>query len=476
VFCNGADTCSGGSCSVHAGDPCAGGIECNATCNEAADNCFAPAGTACADDGNVCTNDQCTGAGTCAHPGNTAPCDDGLFCNGADTCSGGSCSVHAGDPCTGGGDCRSTCTEATDSCLAPAATACADDGNVCTNDQCDASGTCTHPNNTAPCNDGVFCNGADTCSGGSCSVHAGDPCAAGGECAGTCNEAADSCFAPSGTACRDDGNPCTIDVCGAGACTHPAGNAGAICRAATGECDLAETCDGTTPRCPADQTEPDGTACDDDNLCTDHDVCAGGVCGGAGVTCDLCEQCDPSVGCVDGPRDACRQPMRPFDSRLQIRDRPQDGGDQVTWKWFDGEATSPADLGSPVTHDDYAFCIYDGASSLISRIRAPAGGICGDALCWTPRGSQWSPTGYRYFDREGTPDGLGTLVIQSGDNGRAAAMVKGKGPNLVMPADWPLSLPLRVQLQATNGTCWEATYSDAGVIRYTGTAFDGRSD
>src|SRR5205085_11611277 len=70
VFCNGADTCAGGSCTVHPGDPCTGGAECNVTCNEGAGNCFDPSGTACTDDGNVCTNDQCNGAGTCAHPNN----------------------------------------------------------------------------------------------------------------------------------------------------------------------------------------------------------------------------------------------------------------------------------------------------------------------------------------------------------------------------------------------------------------------
>ena len=139
-------------------------------------------GTACTDDGNVCTDDTCDGAGACAHPANTAPCDDGLYCNGADTCSGGTCTVHAGDPCAGGAECNSSCQEATDTCFDTSGTACTDDGNVCTDDTCDGAGACAHPTNTAPCDDGLYCNGADTCSGGACSVHAGDPCAGGAEC------------------------------------------------------------------------------------------------------------------------------------------------------------------------------------------------------------------------------------------------------------------------------------------------------
>ncbi|HIF62769.1 MAG TPA: hypothetical protein EYQ35_01260, partial [candidate division UBP10 bacterium] len=67
LFCNGSDTCSGGSCSNHAGDPCSGGSECNATCNEAAGNCFDTVNTPCSDDAITCTADVCDGAGTCGH-------------------------------------------------------------------------------------------------------------------------------------------------------------------------------------------------------------------------------------------------------------------------------------------------------------------------------------------------------------------------------------------------------------------------
>ena len=188
LFCNGADTCSGGSCQ-HAGDPCAGGSECNSSCQETTDTCYDTAGTVCTDDGNVCTDDTCDGAGACGHPVNTAPCDDLLFCNGADTCSGGDCTVHAGDPCVGGAECNSSCQEASDTCYDTAGTACTDDGNVCTDDTCDGAGACGHPDNTAPCDDTLFCNGTDTCSGGACVDHSGDPCTL----PEVCDEGSDQC-------------------------------------------------------------------------------------------------------------------------------------------------------------------------------------------------------------------------------------------------------------------------------------------
>src|SRR5207249_8103446 len=68
-----------------------------------------------------------------------------------------------------------------------------------------------------------------------------------------------------GTTCTDDGIVCTADVCngtvGAPACTHAAGNAGTVCRAAVGPCDVAETCTGTSTACPADAIQPAGAVC-----------------------------------------------------------------------------------------------------------------------------------------------------------------------------------------------------------------------
>jgi len=58
--------------------------------------------SACADDGNPCTNDQCDGAGHCAHPNNTNLCDDGDACTINDVCSGGSCAgTPSSDPLCG---------------------------------------------------------------------------------------------------------------------------------------------------------------------------------------------------------------------------------------------------------------------------------------------------------------------------------------------------------------------------------------
>jgi hypothetical protein len=147
------------------------------------------------------------------------------------------------------------------------------------------SGECTGPSTCDPvngcsaaptndggsCDDGLFCNGADTCNAGACDQHAGDPCTGGADCQNVCDEGADSCNTPASTSCTDDGNACSTDVCdGSGACTHPAGNAGAVCDPASGVCEQDAVCDGVTTVCPANPTLPDA---DNDGDCDAIDTC-----------------------------------------------------------------------------------------------------------------------------------------------------------------------------------------------------------
>jgi cysteine-rich repeat protein len=138
----------------------------------------------------------------------STPCGNGVVDFG-ETCDDGN--LEAGDCCS------PLCQ------LDAAGAACAGDGNPCTQDACDGAGACLHAARTGPCDDGVFCNGADACEDGECRLHAGDPCAGGGECDAACDEAAGSCAAPAGAGCTDDGDLCTVDACdGAGTCTHVA--------------------------------------------------------------------------------------------------------------------------------------------------------------------------------------------------------------------------------------------------------------
>lgn len=258
------------------------GCDCRDTCDEDNDTCNLPAGTAC-DDGNVCSDSVCDGAGDCVFEDfNSAPCDDLNFCNGADTCVAGECTGHAGNPCD-------TDPE-TDNCF----------------ESCDnTTRTCTaiNPNGTA-CSDGVFCNGLETCTAGVCGSSDGDPCTidtGNSNCMESCDEDTDSCTAPNPnlTPC-DDGLFCTGDNwCVGGVCS---GQAGDPCVINVNNANCAESCDEDSDSCTANN--PNGTACTDGLFCTGTEICTNGVCGSS--TGDPCttnpfdENCHESCNEVAG--------------------------------------------------------------------------------------------------------------------------------------------------------------------------------
>jgi uncharacterized delta-60 repeat protein len=423
-YLGGTAPCGNGT--LDAGEACDDGNFTSGDC--CSPHCtFESVGTTCADDANGCTSDVCDGAGACTHPANAASCDDGLFCNGSDTCAAGTCAAHAGDPCAGGAECARSCDETADTCNAPAGTPCTDDGSACSADVCSGSGACTHPaahagtecrTATGECDVAETCTGAspqcpadghvsdgsactgdalpcttDLCGGGAC-VHApgnaGAICrSTSGECdvAETCSGSSPDCPADAhvadGIACTPDTLPCSTDACSSGACRHAPGNAGTICRAASGECDVAEACTGASPECPADATVLDGTVCTSDaRICT-ADVCGEGICthppGNAGSTCraaagecDVAEQCDgTSATCptderapagtactpdaaictadvCDGATTACTHPAANAGSVCRAAARACDVAETC-----DGEtATCPADTGVPDTDAD----------------------------------------------------------------------------------------------------------------------------
>jgi Disintegrin/Reprolysin (M12B) family zinc metalloprotease len=95
------------------------------------------------------------------------------------------------------------------------------------------------------CGDGVVeASEACACGFANCSPE-GDPC---------CNGA--TCTLVSGAACS-----ARQSCCSAQCQIRPAG---AACRSATGQCDVAEACSGVSGSCPVDSLQPTGLACNDD--------------------------------------------------------------------------------------------------------------------------------------------------------------------------------------------------------------------
>lgn len=228
-----------------------------------------------------------------------------------------------------------------------------------------------------------------------------------------------------------------------------------------GSIDAGETCDdgnAASGDCcsSACQLEVAGTTC------TSPSPCLQATCDGAGV----CNVAIPS---------GCKQ-STPLKSTLKVSITPGEPDENLLiWKWKVGVETLLGELGSPLTTDDYRLCGFDPgaapAASVLFNVLAPAAATCPTGPCWKALGTK----GFRYRNKTLAFSGVETLLAKSGATGKAAARIKAKGANLTPPA-LPLPLPVLVQLQVENGTCFETTFSTAGLIASDSESFRGRAD
>ena len=335
--CQGNSVCNGqGSCKTALGKPCSGSAQCvSGVCGVDA----------------VCCDSLCTAtcrsclvpgkAGTCSlvpagkmDAAATVPCAGTLACDGK-----GSCQLGPGQACTGSAMC------ATGLCV---------DGVCCLTDckgtcmSCAVSGsagTCSNvPAGLPDASASIPCTGSSKCDGkGACTLAAGQPCKAGGECtSGHCVDGVCCASACTGTckSCSVAGSP--------GVCANVPQNKPDT--SASIPCGGTKTCDGAGA-CKAAAGQPcaggaacggshcvDGVCCDTacDKACmscavsgslgscsfnlaqtaakTDcpgkHPKCSG-LCDGAGqcgypsmsTSCGACQACDGSGGCTLTPLD-----------------------------------------------------------------------------------------------------------------------------------------------------------------------------
>ncbi|MCH7870986.1 MAG: S8 family serine peptidase [Planctomycetes bacterium] len=285
LFCNGSETCVGGSCQAGTAVDCSDGIGCtDDSCNEVTHSCDSTANNANCDDGLFCngsetcdsaldcqagiavncddgvgcTDDSCNeGTDSCDNVANDASCDNGVFCDGAETCD-------AVFDCQGGSP---------PSC---------DDGVGCTDDSCNgATDSCDNVPNDANCpDDGQFCNGTESCDSGADCVSSGDPCTGGD----VCNEATDTCD-PS--TCNNNGtcdagedcNNCSADCISGTSSGASCGNG--VCEAGDGE-----DCVSCPDDCNGKQNgKPSGRFCCGDGDGENPVPCSDSACTGGGNTC-----------------------------------------------------------------------------------------------------------------------------------------------------------------------------------------------
>jgi len=168
---------------------------------------------------------------------------------------------------------------------------------------------------------------------------------------------------------------------------------------------------------------------------------------------------DPEI-CSAAPKTGCGQ--SPHVGLNVMRNPVRAANDRLSWRWLIGEATSLGDYGDPTADTDYALCIYDGDTTLQTETAAPAPGT--DSLVVSidaPAGAGWV-TGKRdsgfFYSSSGTPDGLRSLVLLTGDEGLATVTLSGRGgAELGLDAVDAVD-PDRVisQVQNSDGGCWGA--------------------
>ncbi len=166
------------------------------------------------------------------------------------------------------------------------------DGEPCSSGAACLSGFCV---------DGVCCGSA--CGGDNPSDCQACSIEAGASADGVCETLGSS------VECRPEAGDCDVaESCDGSSVSCPDDEVlggGTVCRAAAGDCDVAESCSGSSPLCPTDQFEPASTECrasagecDPAENCTGSgsscpaDLKSTGVCRAAAGPCDLAEHCD----------------------------------------------------------------------------------------------------------------------------------------------------------------------------------------
>ncbi len=358
--CNGSGTCVAGSTVTCAGptNSCDGGKVCNPSTGACIDAPDPAAGTACENNGNLCSIEKCNGSGSCVFSSNvtcsgpTGPCDGGKTCNpstGAcidapDPAAGTSCDLDSNlctvDKCNGTGQCvlNSTvtcapavppceggqvCVPATGLCQnqpdAPTSTVCQADSSQCTIDHCNGTGGCVTtsnvvcPGSTGPCDAGTACTPAT----------------------GACDPLPDPA---AGTSCNTDLNLCTIDKCnGTGQCVL---NSTVTCASAVPPCEGGQVCVPATGLCQDQPDAPTSTVCQaDSSQCTiDHCNGTGGcvttsnvVCPGSTGPCDAGTACTPATGACDPLPDPPLNTACERDGNLCTHDHCDGGGSCITF-------------------------------------------------------------------------------------------------------------------------------------------------
>jgi hypothetical protein len=255
-----------------------------------------------------------------------------------------------------------------------------------------------------------------------------------------------------GEECDEGAANGTPESCCTESCTLRA--AGQTCRPAAGPCDVAESCTGASPACPADVTLPDG---DGDGTCDAHDVCPlvpdpdqrDDDGDGLGNACDPCTNV-AAVTTEKAVLKITKLQTPPGDDRFKLK------------ATITGVPDQPAI--DPIAHG-LRILLTDALGDAVIDAFLPGGAYSTDAKAgWKGSGLGWNyANGGQNFP---LIQGISKVTLhgRTSQPGRFSVAITGKNGSFAVPAN---GLPLLVTVVidpplATTGQCAEIGFSAPG--------------
>jgi subtilisin family serine protease len=155
--------------------------------------------------------------------------------------------------------------------------------------------------------------------------------------------------------------------------------------------------------------------------------------------------------CAPTPTLGCHAADGKYSSVKMKVDTARPWRNQLHWKWKGAVGTDV--FSDPTSGPSYRLCAYAG-DALLSSLRIPTGGTCGQTGCWHPLAG-----GFRFSDGLARVDGAHQLRLKTGPAGRGQVQFKGRGASLVTPPLEDLAGGVKLQLTRDgSATCWESTF------------------
>ncbi|HXC52384.1 MAG TPA: hypothetical protein VN634_15995 [Candidatus Limnocylindrales bacterium] len=213
--------------------------------------------------------------------------------------------------------------------------------------------------------------------------------------------------------------------------------------------DSCQRCEGDPAVC---EPVPDWTPCESDDPCAVVSTCHAGQCVAAfSQYCPSCSVCDGSGGCSVGPRDDCRAATTKF----SIKNVEGSARRSLRWDWKDGGPVAPSEIARPDVSSEVGLCVFD--ESGVDPVLLYSDSINDYYL--EPGWSVDSSGSMRFRSRT---DAISAIDLRVGDAPKLGVKTSGEALPLPVPE---VSLPIRVQLQIQDGSCFEGSYGTDDVRR-----------